>query len=1234
MDDGRLTLPDGVPARSRSSGRGNREHGDYATNVALPRRRRPANPAGAGHADRQGAAGDRGHRGRRGGGPGFINRRRPRSAGPGRRGHRGGRRRPTAPVDDSRAQRQPRVRLGQPDRPAAPRRYPVGRGRGRAGPDLHGAGPRSPASTTSTTPAPRSTGSRGRCSRAARGRADAGGRLRRRLHRRDRRAGDRRSEPDALELPDERGEESPPRRRRMMFDEIKRDLHDFGTDFDVYFHENDLHDLGRGRAAVARLTEMGNTYEKDGALVAAHRASSATTRTASSSRRTASRRTSPATSPTTSTSGARVRPLLYHARRRPPRLRRPDDGDARRVRRRRPGHLEVLIGQMVNLLRDGQPVRMSKRAGTVVTLDDLVDAVGVDAARYSADRSSVDSTLDIDLDLWTRAPTTTRSSTCSTRTPGSSILRNAADLGLEPDDFDLLLDPPREGDLMRTLGGVPARVARPPSCASRTGWRGTSRNRGGATTGSTTPAAGPAHGRRGGHRPAPRGWRWRRPPGSCSPTASACSASPPPSGCNDSGTTHEAAARARCRRPPRRAVVAARPDDVNALHPLLWSGTARPDDGARAPRRRRRPRPRWRSTARRCACRRGGLPPRAARSATPSRTRRVLRRQGVPLHRGRPLGRRGGAEPRRLQRRGAGRRPAAGLSPGRIGFHGNNKTSTELAARSRRASAGSSSTRSTRSPGSTRWRGEPTGGAGDDPGDRRRRGAHPRVHRHRARGPEVRLLDRRRRRRGRGRRGWCSSRRRPEAGRAALAHRQPDLRHRRLRGRRPPRPRPCRPASASSSASTLPEMDLGGGFGIAYTTQDDPSTPPRLATEMPKIVEHECRRSAWPPRGSRSSRAAPSSGRGRHRLHRGHGQGRRLDGGAVRTYVSVDGGMSDNIRTGAVRRRLLVHRRLPAPVGGRAGARPRGRQALRGRRHRGEHEFLPADVSPGDLIAVPGTGAYCRSMATNYNHALRPPVVAVRDGQATVLLRRETEDDQSCNQDGGMGPAGEHIRVALLGCGTVGSQVVRCCASRPTTSGRASARRRAGRRRRSPHRRAARGARRRCSPRTPRAGGHPRRRGRRRRGDRRHRAGPDADPARRSSTASRSSPPTRRCSPRTGRRWPRRPTRPAPTSTTRPRSPARSRCCGRCASPRRRPDHPGARHRQRHHQLHPLRDGRAPAPSYGGAREAHRGWATPRPTRPPTSRASTPPPRPRSSPRWPSTPGSPPPTCTARASAR
>ena len=84
-----------------------------------------------------------------------------------------------------------------------------------------------------------------------------------------------------------------------------------------------------------------------------------------------------------------------------------------------PDTVEVLIGQMVNLVRDGQPVRMSKRAGTVITLDDLVEAIGVDAARYALTRSSVDTPIDIDLQLWSSAPARTRSTTCNTPMPGS-----------------------------------------------------------------------------------------------------------------------------------------------------------------------------------------------------------------------------------------------------------------------------------------------------------------------------------------------------------------------------------------------------------------------------------------------------------------------------------------------------------------------------------------------------------------------------------------------------------------------------------------------------------------------------------------------------------------------------------------------------------------------------------------------------------------------------------------------
>jgi diaminopimelate decarboxylase len=196
---------------------------------------------------------------------------------------------------------------------------------------------------------------------------------------------------------------------------------------------------------------------------------------------------------------------------------------------------------------------------------------------------------------------------------------------------------------------------------------------------------------------------------------------------------------------------------------------------------------------------------------------------------------------------------------------------------------------------------------------------------------------------------------------------------------------------------TLPELDLGGGFGIAYTTQDDPSDPARLATEISRIVDHEC--------------AALGIGRPRLSIEPGRaivgpamctvytvGTVKRveLDGppGAqsVRTYVSVDGGMSDNIRTAlydADYSCTLASRRSDAPP---VLARVVGKHCEAGDIVV-KDEFLPADVRPGDLLAVPSTGAYCRSMASNYNHALRPPVVAVRDGVATTIVRRETVDD-------------------------------------------------------------------------------------------------------------------------------------------------------------------------------------------------------------------------------------------------
>ncbi|GAB3871201.1 hypothetical protein GCM10027610_134280 [Dactylosporangium cerinum] len=112
----------------------------------------------------------------------------------------------------------------------------------------------------------------------------------------------------------------------------------------------------------------------------------------------------------------------------------------------------------------------------------------------------------------------------------------------------------------------------------------------------------------------------------------------------------------------------------------------------------------------------------------------------------------------------------------------------------------------------------------------------------------------------------------------------------------------------------------------------------------------------------------------------------------IRTYVSVDGGMSDNIRT------ALYDAAYSATVAGRASAEPPILARVVGKHCEAgdiivKDEFLPADVRAGDLLAVPGTGAYCRSMASNYNHVPRPPVVAVVDGESRVIVRRETEDD-------------------------------------------------------------------------------------------------------------------------------------------------------------------------------------------------------------------------------------------------
>ena len=187
----------------------------------------------------------------------------------------------------------------------------------------------------------------------------------------------------------------------------------------------------------------------------------------------------------------------------------------------------------------------------------------------------------------------------------------------------------------------------------------------------------------------------------------------------------------------------------------------------------------------------------------------------------------------------------------------------------------------------------------------------------------------------------------------------------------------------------LPELDLGGGFGIAYTAADDPSTPGDLAGRISKIVEQECaaRRLSVPHLSFEPGRALV--GPAMFTLYE-VGTVKDVDG--IRTYVSVDGGMSDNIRS------ALYDAAYSASLVGRASAAPPMLARVVGKHCEAgdivvKDEFLPADVQPGDLLAVPGTGAYCRSMASNYNHVPRPPVIAVADGAARVIVRRETEDD-------------------------------------------------------------------------------------------------------------------------------------------------------------------------------------------------------------------------------------------------
>jgi len=247
----------------------------------------------------------------------------------------------------------------------------------------------------------------------------------------------------------------------LMFGEIRESLHDFGVDFDVYFHENSLYESGAVQKAISRLRELGHIFEEDGAIWLR----------------------------STTFGDDRDRVVIK------------SDGEAAYIagdlayyldKRERgfdqciymlgadhhgyvprmmalcaafgdePGkNLEILIGQMVNLVRDGEPVRMSKRAGTVVTMEDLVEVVGVDAARYALARSSINSQLDIDLEQLQKKTNDNPVfyvQYANART--AQVANNAASLSVYMSDFDpALLSHATESELLAKLSELPRVVA-------------------------------------------------------------------------------------------------------------------------------------------------------------------------------------------------------------------------------------------------------------------------------------------------------------------------------------------------------------------------------------------------------------------------------------------------------------------------------------------------------------------------------------------------------------------------------------------------------------------------------------------------------------------------------------------------------------------------------------------------------------------------------------------------------
>jgi len=210
--------------------------------------------------------------------------------------------------------------------------------------------------------------------------------------------------------------------------------------------------------------------------------------------------------------------------------------------------------------------------------------------------------------------------------------------------------------------------------------------------------------------------------------------------------------------------------------------------------------------------------------------------------------------------------------------------------------------------------------------------------------------------------------------------------------------------AALLAGGDIPVLNLGGGFGIAYTAADDPTPIEELAVGIVDAVAHECGVRGIPMPNLAFEPGRIIVGQAGVTLYEvGTIKPVVVSDDLTRLYVSVDGGMSDNPRP------ALYGAQYSARVASRTSDAAPALTRVVGRHCESgdivvDAEYLPADVAPGDLLAVPATGAYCFSLANNYNYVPRPPVVAVRGGEARIIVHGETIADL-LSRDAGLHPA-------------------------------------------------------------------------------------------------------------------------------------------------------------------------------------------------------------------------------------